>query len=347
MLNILCCATRPLSGAELLDALAIKFDPNSSSDCLYRYDTRRRCADISVFEEICPGFLELHTDYDTREVTIRIAHFSIQEFLESERILCYNNIEIFHVPRHRGHTQMAGICLASLLHPQQKNCPPLSDGIEENAFLQYAACYWHEHFAQCSSKASIGRQALSLFQAKSPQFQRWIRVFGDDGDKCRSACKNSVPLYYAAKLGLVIIVRLLLASHKVRYGSAPAPGNDQKMDDSNTVALRNPGVSKSLPKDLYINFEAGFYGTALQVASYEGHTSIVKLLLDRGADSNVQNKYCETPLKVASIRGYESIVKLLLDNGADVNTNVDGIFNTALQAASFSGRERVVQLLLA
>ena len=53
--------------------------------------------------------------------------------------------------------------------------------------------------------------------------------------------------------------------------------------------------------------------TALMMASANGHTEIVKLLLDKGADVNVKNTYGITALFTASVHGHTEIVKLLLD----------------------------------
>jgi ankyrin repeat protein len=49
------------------------------------------------------------------------------------------------------------------------------------------------------------------------------------------------------------------------------------------------------------------------MASANGHTEIVKLLLDKGADLNVKNTYGITVLFMASVHGHTEIAKLLLD----------------------------------
>ncbi|CEN59972.1 Putative Ankyrin repeat domain containing protein [Aspergillus calidoustus] len=80
---------------------------------------------------------------------------------------------------------------------------------------------------------------------------------------------------------------------------------------------------------------------ANQVASSGGHQEIVQLLLDKGADVNVQGG---NALQAASARGYQEIVQLLLDKGADVNAQ-GGEYGNALQAASEGRHEKIVKLL--
>ena len=85
--------------------------------------------------------------------------------------------------------------------------------------------------------------------------------------------------------------------------------------------------------------------TALTMASYKGHTEILKLLLaDRKTDPNRQNENGYTPLMSASDHGYTKTVELLLKYGANPNITDE---DTALMIASHHGHTETVEALLA
>jgi hypothetical protein len=72
--------------------------------------------------------------------------------------------------------------------------------------------------------------------------------------------------------------------------------------------------------------------------------SVIRLLLEHGADINAQNEDCRTPLHWASYNGALEVVHLLLEHGADVDVKKnDG--KTALQVAADRGYDKVVELL--
>ena len=97
------------------------------------------------------------------------------------------------------------------------------------------------------------------------------------------------------------------------------------------------------------------YRTALMIASEYGHTEIIRLLLDRGADINSQND-SYTALIKASMLGKGDMAEFLLVRGADPNIkNIKGdtalinaarYSNSILNLAEGTDYIKVVELLL-
>ena len=91
----------------------------------------------------------------------------------------------------------------------------------------------------------------------------------------------------------------------------------------------------------------GYYGNALQVASYKGNADVVRILLKAGANPNMNKHggYHGSALQAASYEGHTDVVRILRDAGADINIQ-GGAYGNALQAASICGRVEVVRILL-
>jgi ankyrin repeat protein len=88
--------------------------------------------------------------------------------------------------------------------------------------------------------------------------------------------------------------------------------------------------------------------TLLGLAAFFKHPDAVRLLLERGADPNQQARHAQIkahPIHSAAAEGGSTeIVRLLLDAGADVNVEQPGGF-TALDAAEQAGNVELMALL--
>lgn len=84
--------------------------------------------------------------------------------------------------------------------------------------------------------------------------------------------------------------------------------------------------------------------TALHSASWQGHSDIVKLLLEHGALPDHTCNQGATALGIAAQEGHELCVVALLEHGADPNHS-DACGRNALRVAAKSGHRGVVRLL--
>jgi ankyrin repeat protein len=108
-------------------------------------------------------------------------------------------------------------------------------------------------------------------------------------------------------------------------------------------------VKRIIEKDpSQINIQDSFGWTPLQLASSKGHIEIVEFLLNRGADTELENNHGETALLLAARfaihRKYETI-KTLLEHGAAVN-HKDKHGRAALHKAAMYSGEKVINLLI-
>jgi len=190
----------------------------------------------------------------------------------------------------------------------------------------------------------------------------------------------AAPLYYAALCGFYDLVEHLITKHPqdvnadgghyVRPLVAALAGehfqtadllrhNGADLDDVRGVAGRNPLHGATYSGNLevvrilieydpaYINARDKYGWTPLLVASNGRNSkdgSVVRLLLEHGADINAQSQNGWTPLLWASYYGTLEVVRLLLERGADVEAKKnDG--ETALQIAADRRHDEVVELL--
>ena len=95
-----------------------------------------------------------------------------------------------------------------------------------------------------------------------------------------------------------------------------------------------------------VNARNGYGNTALNYASYYGHTKTIEMLLSKGADVNARDDSGNTALHRASDNGHIEIVRLLLETDKSNPGHVDKYGNTAIIVASGNNHLEIVRLLL-
>jgi hypothetical protein len=293
---------------EVIDAIAVH--PEAEP----HFDRKRRMPNPREISRYCSSLVIIVSTKDARDknnedVELRLAHFSVKEYLTSSRV-------------HEDFTQefketaakasIATVCVAYLLHLDQEI--PVREIPKALPFAMYCARHWICHAAVSEEEDGIlHKLIMEFFLVRKRSFTTWYylynpdRPWDDDMDERRTEPASA--LYYASLGGLMNQVEALIA-HNVN-----------------------------------VNAQGGGYGNALQAASSGGHEKIVQMLLDKGADVNAQGGICGNALQAASSGGHEKIVQMLLDKGADVNAQ-GGDYGNALQAASFGGHEKIVWVLL-
>jgi ankyrin repeat protein len=316
ILSLLCTAKRPLTVEELIDGIAVELGDHP------RFNEDSRLMNEDDIYRICPGFIELDPQPADNRTTVRIAHYSVQEYLESDRILA-GGMARFSVRRIEAHTELACICLIYLMSSGlSEACINGTKGFYKTfSFSNYVAHHWPEHYRQGSDlDPRLHRLVLDLFREDQPALAVWVNIsewhtyIVDDSLRYRIPS----PLYLAAQHGLDPVVRVLLAneSHSVPRG------NGRHGSALRAAAAHGHVSTVRLLLDRGADIDdLGFDGAPLHLASECGHIEVVKTLLDGGANIEIQDDHGTRPLHsaVSGTRGNVDIVRLLLDRGANIN----------------------------
>jgi hypothetical protein len=281
VLQWLTFSARPMSVEEIAEVVAIDVTRNPA------FDRDEVLEDPLEALNICSSLVTITINKaedtpDSGQRIIALAHYSVQEYLVSDRIK-QGQAKQYSMQAVKCHNAITKGCLKYLMQFQQ----PVSTHILKGfALARYAAKFWSSHIRKTRNETdAVSRVAMSLMSIEQPAYLTWLQLFDPDmpwqKPNLRRGLENiAMPLYYAASLGLRAITRMLL---------------DQGAD---------------------ANAQGGEYGNALQAASQGGHEQVVKILLDAGAAVNAQGGFYGNALQAASLGGYEQVVKVLLHNGA-------------------------------
>ncbi|ERF73878.1 hypothetical protein EPUS_05890 [Endocarpon pusillum Z07020] len=346
ILTWLCFAKRPVTVQEIIDGLMIELGENP------RLDSERRLQDANDVIWICPGLISLNamedwaspesepesepdsepdsepeSEEDLPDVEqtdhpslVRIAHFSVQEYLESQRIKS-QTASVFALDGLTANTELAKTCLVYLINVQTTD-------LKRFPLASYAAKYWYRHLRDGDEKSeSLSSLATNFFSSQDGVFEDWIRIFdpytGISNELKRSSDDIASLLFYASFLGLHQPLQKLLEDGSIR--SAINRGGDRALRVASEYGYDRI-VQLLLDHGAEVNASGGVYGTALRVASRAGHLPTVKLLLDHGAGLDVEKmtKANGSTLRVlfASQTGSQEWVQWILDSDIDIDRDV-------------------------
>lgn len=349
MLQWLALAQRPLTIQEVAESAVMKVGsmPIDPEDRFYDpYDAIRICQSlVAITEEylrICGKLVRCQV--------VRFAHFSVIEYLLSERI-SQGPAASFAIDRAVSQSQIGRCCLSVLLQ-NDKKIDQLPDP-RNLPLLSYAAEHWFmhlRHYKAITSHEDPFIDLMTQFFVESPTaFENCLSVYdvnlrrGSVQFSERQVGPSPSPLYYASLLGLEELVKILLSrginanASGGKYGNALVAASMQGSELTVRYLLQHKAD---------VHGPGGWvFGNALQASSYFGHEHIVRVLLENGARPDARRDEDDSALQHACESGHESIVRLLLDAGSDVNLKAGG-YGYALTAAAERGHKYIVALLL-
>ncbi|KAJ7444021.1 ankyrin repeat-containing domain protein [Mycena latifolia] len=318
-------AKRPLSVAELREALAIEPDATTlDADNLL---------DISIVLSVCAGLIIV----DEAMSVVQLIHFTTQGYFDS--------IQRIQFPD--AHTTIASQCLAYLSFDEFSKLDReymFDKGVEAHPLVRYSQ-HLLLHAAEASRQLDL-QPSLTSFLEKA---YSWKHIWYS-----RRLYERPPPWdYYVGDWPLTpSLLWLSAASNLMQIATylLGQPGDyDTSIDSALSVAVFYGYIEMTqLLIKKYganVNCQGGFYGTALQAASHQGHELVAQFLIEKGADVNAVGGHYGPALQAASEGGHESVAQFLIEKGADVNAQ-GGYYGTALQAASLRGHESISQFLI-
>jgi ankyrin repeat protein len=359
ILQWLAFSTRPLTVEEVAEAAAVDAERDPA------FERDEVLEDPLEALNICSSLVTMTVNSkDARmnpgQRVLALAHYSVQEYLLSERIR-QSKARQYSMQATLSHGTIAKGCLEYLLQLQQPDTSP-KHILQNFALANYSANSWMDHAQRSGQRTDeIDQIAINLLSVENPSYMIWVRLFSRDSTwrkrvYPRSSIKTPQPLYYAALTGLDSLVGLMLD----KGADINAQGGEQNSALQAAAYLgHDPVVRLLLARGADVNIEGeaeevvpeedqpdkAIFPNALHSASWGGYEQLVKLLLDHGAKVNVQGGLLATALQIASAIGYYQVVKALLDHDADVNIQ-GGQHVNALQAACKFNNVEVVKLLL-
>ena len=341
LFQCLVVSERPLRVGELAELFAIQ----TSAETIPTFDSTLRPEDPEKSILSACSTLVAVVNVDGENI-VQFSHFSVREYLTSDRIADSTYVSRFHIHPQPAHVFLTRACLGVLLQLDDRVD---RDNIQNFPLASYAAQYWVDHAPFENVPSDIRDGMECLFDKNKPHFAAWLWLYNIDDPfdilmaTSHPARPETVPLYYAALCGFRATAERLIDTHpqdvNARGGQLVTPLHAALEKGHLTIAalLVERGASANLQDD------SGW--TALHLTLLHGHNDIIQSLLDHGADTNLPDNFGWTALLHASREGHNDIVQLLLDHDADIN-HPDDCGWTPLHHASRKGHIDTVRLLL-
>ncbi|KAI0483410.1 hypothetical protein F4859DRAFT_472779 [Xylaria cf. heliscus] len=271
-------AAIPLKIEELHDAIALNVDTNTLEEI---EDSR-----LNNPKDIFSLGGSLITVSDAGE--IRLAHLSVKDYLLSIDLLGGVGVSKFGMQPNQANEELARSCLAYLSLDSLAEGPALTleewkTRLARHPLLRHVAKAWTYYLRAADPTPDLHSAVSDFFRPRSRgAFMSWVQVLNSNWIfKFDEYPRHATQLYYAASFGLAAVVEGLV---------------------ENGADINAPG--------------SRFGGTALHGATLREHVSIMRMLLEAGANPSQADFNLVAPLHTAARVGNPQVLKLLLDYGA-------------------------------
>ena len=302
LLQCLAVALRPLQVEELAEVLALDVDAGGipTFNAKWRWEDHEAAVLFA-----CSSLVSVINDRDSR--VVQFSHFSVKEFLTSDRLASMEDVSQFHISDEPSHLILAQACLGAYLSMHDRTS---EDSVKDVALLPYSDKYFDQHARVGKVELRIEDALDCLFNLDEPHFEALIRRadaedtfrhFRVPSDKDpKGVLTIAAPFFVAGQIGLRCLAERLIVS------------NQQQI-----IGLRVQGWTLL---HLIVGFE-------------DFDVGIAQLLLAHGADVNSHPDYAtRTPPHIASLQSQSHVERLV--DGTDEIENKSQISGSDLGSES-------------
>ena len=350
LLQCLTVAVRPLRVKELAEILAIDFDTLEGIPKLneaLRWENQEQAV-LSA----CSSLIAVIKVDDQDSRVIQFSHFSVKEFLTSDRLaMSKMGASLYHhIPLGPAHTTMAQACLSVLLR-----FDTLIDeaSIKNFPLAEYAAEHFGNHAEVEGVLSHIQDGVDTLFDADNSHFAAWVWMSPPSHLLLPNRqWLDMIPLYYVAARGYYGMVDYLISK---RPEDMNVRGNYGIPLHAALRGRRVDVVQLLLEYCVDVEVRDDMGQTPLHLAAHNGSLGVARTLVKRNADISVRDSAGNTPLHLAMWHWPEvpestederlDVTKFLLEHGADLEAKNDK-HSTPLHEASYFGYAKGAQLIL-
>lgn len=258
--------------------------------------------------------------------TVMLVHQSVKEyFLEGDH---HHRRHSYALKSEEAHLVYSVACLTFLGFADFANTAPYTTApqtseidlrdLESRPFLRYSALHWATHVAQVQFRPEIWEGFLRLTQSGTALVYAF-RLFWYTGGKGPFP-PDTTPMDILCYMGLDLLVEKAFS--------------EKKEPDGSDLAWAQANAFDSIGR------------TALHWGASNGHTNVVRILLENGGNPNVEARLEDdstfTPLTIAAEYGHVEVMKLLMrDTSGDIERG------RLLELAAVGGHTEVMEALTA
>ena len=269
MLRWLIYAKRPLTLGELAKAVAISVDDIPIFDPENRLrrpvDSLRLCSTL-VHPTRWNQYGE--REHNPVDCVVRLAHYSVQEYL-----LCNSNVSDLRTSisfeKSTAQKYIAKACLTYLLYMGKVLAGnqhfSRQNAVKTYLLCYYAAFYWHKHAIKPDGSARLLMHDL-FFSETALIF--WTCLYNPAILAINTEVEND-----------------MIHLDQYYYRNIPTSSHHCKAIYVASYLGFTGLVEELVDRVENLNLEVGMSGTALGAAAYQGHTDVLRFLLERGAQA--------------------------------------------------------------